>query len=62
MIYNALKKNSIKMTMNMSAFEQLDNRELLEVDGGTMASAGVFIIGGAIVAGINAILAGIVDD
>lgn len=46
----------------MSAFEQLDNRELLEVDGGTMASAGVFIIGGAIVAGINAILAGIVDD
>lgn len=52
MIYNALKKNSIKMTMNMSAFEQLDNCELLEVDVGTMASAGVFVIGGAIVVGI----------
>ena len=44
----------MELTMNMSAFEQLDSRDMMEVDGGSAASATVFVIGGAIVAGILA--------
>lgn len=45
----------MELTMNMSPFKVLDEKELYLLDGGSKeAAAGIMIIGGAVIAGILA--------
>ena len=45
----------MELALNMGAFEELDQKEMMEVDGGTKETAGmIMMIGGAILAGVLA--------